>query len=219
MKKVYITAAAAYLPNQPIPNEEMEDYLGRVNGKNSVVKDRILKNNGITQRYYAIDKNQQTTHSNAKLAAGAIEVLMHKSNLGKNDIELICTGTTQGDHPVPGFASAVHAETGMGTCEIASFQSVCASGMMALKNAFMQIRANEKSNAICVGSELSSRLFKASRFEAQKAESLSFDTEFLRWMLSDGAGALLLQDKKNQNGISLRIDWIDLRSHAQEFPF
>src|SRR5690606_21792434 len=37
-------------------------------------------------------------------------------------------------------------------------------------------------------------------------------------MLSDGAGALVLQNKKNEQGISLRIDWIDIKSHANEFP-
>ncbi|MBU2020043.1 MAG: 3-oxoacyl-ACP synthase, partial [Bacteroidetes bacterium] len=93
-----------------------------------------------------------------------------------------------------------------------------ASGIMAVKNAFSQIKSNEKANAVCVGSELASRLFKASRFEAQGVDSLPFDAEFLRWMLSDGAGAFVLQNKKNEKGISLKIEWIDLKSHANEFP-
>ena len=36
-------------------------------------------------------------------------------------------------------------------------------------------------------------------------------------MLSDGAVAALVQDKANENGISLKIDWIDVRSYANEF--
>jgi len=131
---------------------------------------------------------------------------------------LLCTGTTQGDLPIPGFASMVHAGLDFNRCEIASFQSVCASGVMALKNAYSQIKSDEKQNAVCVGSELASRMFKASRFEAQKVDSLPFDAEFLRWMLSDGAGAFVLQNKKNEKGISLKIDWIDIKSHANEFP-
>jgi 3-oxoacyl-[acyl-carrier-protein] synthase-3 len=218
MNNVYITDSGAFLPNQAISNDEMEDYLGRINGKNSVVKERILKQNGITKRYYALDKNQQSTHTNAQLAIHAIRQALERSSLGERQIELLCTGTTQGDLPIPGFASMVHAGLDFPKCEIASFQSVCASGMMAIKNAYAQIKSNEKQNAVCVGSEFASRLFKSSRFEAQEISSLPFDAEFLRWMLSDGAGALVLQNQPKKNGLSLRIDWIDLKSHANEFP-
>ena len=45
---------------------------------------------------------------------------------------------------------------------------------------------------------------------------LPFDAEFLRWMLSDGAGAALLQRAPAARGVSLRVDWIDIRSYAHE---
>lgn len=218
MNKVFITSSGTFLPNKAISNDEMEDYLGRINGKNSSVKERILKQNGIQTRYYALNKEQVSTHSNAEMAANAIENALSKSNLRAKDIELLCTGTTQGDLPVPGFASMVHGELDFNNCEIASFQSVCASGVMALKNAYLQIKCGEKENAVCVGSEFSSRLFKASRFDSQEVKSVPFDTEFLRWMLSDGSGAFLLQNSAPKNTISLSIDWIDIKSHANEFP-
>jgi 3-oxoacyl-[acyl-carrier-protein] synthase III len=218
MNNVFINAIGIFLPNNPIPNDEMEAYLGKVNGVSSTVKHRILKQNGIQNRYYALNKNQQTTHSNATLAALAIDNALNKSPLDISTIQLLATGTTQGDLPVPGFASMVHAKSGLPNCEVASFQSVCSSGIMALKAAYSQIKNGEKTNAITVGSELASRLFKSSRFEAQGIKSLPFDTEFLRWMLSDGAGAFVVENKPNKNGLSLRIDWIDLKSHANDFP-
>ncbi|MES2588081.1 MAG: beta-ketoacyl-ACP synthase III [Bacteroidota bacterium] len=218
MSKVFITSSGVFLPNKAISNDEMENYLGKINGKSSSVKERILKQNGIKTRYYALNEEQESTHSNAEMAANAVVNALSKSNLKAKDIELLCTGTTQGDLPVPGFASMVHGELDFENCEVASFQSVCASGMMALKNAFLQIKSDEKQNAVCVGSEFSSRLFKSSRFEAQNIKSTPFDTEFLRWMLSDGAGAFVLQNKKPENTLSLSIDWIDLKSHANEFP-
>ncbi len=218
MNEVYITSSGTFLPNKAVSNKEMEDFLGRINGKESRAKERVLKQNGIKTRYYALNQKQETTHLNAELAANAVNDALQKSNLRSTDIQLLCTGTTQGDLPIPGFASMVHAGSDFNRCEVASFQSVCASGIMALKNAYTQIKSDEKENAVCVGSELASRMFKASRFEAQGVESLPFDAEFLRWMLSDGAGAFVLQNKKNENGISLKIDWIDIKSHANEFP-
>lgn len=219
MKSVFITAAGSFLPNQAISNDEMEDYLGRVNGKPSSAKSRILKQNGILGRYYALDKNGKTTISNAKMAAEAIRAGLERSNLRPGEVELISVGTTQADLPVPGFASQVHAELNTPPCELASFQSVCASGIMALKNAFAQIALGDKENAVVCGSEFASRLFKASRFEKQGIANLDFDTEFLRWMLSDGAGAFVLQNKAAPSGLSLRIDWVDIKSHAPLFPF
>ncbi|WP_405397014.1 beta-ketoacyl-ACP synthase III [Maribacter sp. Asnod2-G09] len=218
MSEVFITSTGSFLPNTAITNDEMEDYLGRIYGKDSRAKNRVLKQNGIKTRYYAIDKDQRSTHSNAQLAVGAVNNAIQKSGLRTTDVELLCTGTTQADLPIPGFASMVHAGLDFNRCEVANFQSVCASGIMALKNAYAQIKCDEKENAVCVGSELASRLFKASRFEAQGVKDLPFNAEFLRWMLSDGAGAFVLQNKKNENGISLKIDWIDLKSHANEFP-
>ena len=45
---------------------------------------------------------------------------------------------------------------------------------------------------------------------------LPFGNEFLRWMLSDGAGALLITPTPRPDGPSLRIDWIDIASYATE---
>jgi 3-oxoacyl-[acyl-carrier-protein] synthase-3 len=37
-------------------------------------------------------------------------------------------------------------------------------------------------------------------------------------MLSDGAGAVLLQQQANTKGLSLRIDWLDIVSFADQMP-
>lgn len=218
MKNVYITSSGIFMPNSPIANDEMEEFLGTINNKPSSLKKRILDQNGIKTRFYALDKQHQSTHTNAQMAGLAVTQALLKSNIKPKDVQLLATGTTQADLPVPGFASMVHGELDFGNCEVASFQSVCASGVMALKNAYIQIKCGEKDNAVCVASEFSSRLFKGSRFDAQQVTAVPFDTEFLRWMLSDGAGAMVLQNKKAESGISLKIEWIDLKSHANEYP-
>jgi 3-oxoacyl-[acyl-carrier-protein] synthase-3 len=47
---------------------------------------------------------------------------------------------------------------------------------------------------------------------------LAFENEFLRWMLSDGAGAWVLTDRPREEGLSLRVDWVDVVSFANEAP-
>lgn len=218
MQEVYINAIGTFLPNEAVTNDQMEDILGRVNGIDSRAKKRILDQNGIKSRFYALDNDQQSTHSNAQMAALAAKEAIKRSSVLLEDIQLISTGTTQGDLPVPGFASMVHGELSNSACELANFQSVCASGMMAIKEGYCQIKAEEKENALCIGSEFASRLFKSSRFDAQGLNSLPFDTEFLRWMLSDGSGSMVMQNQPNESGLSLKVEWIDIKSHAHEYP-
>ena len=220
MKKTYITSMGKFLPGEPIDNDSMEEYLGRIGGKRSRVRARILKQNGIQTRHYAIDRQQNTLFSNAEMAARAVHDAIVRGALELDDIDFLAAATSQGDFPLPGFASMVHAELKAPTCEIATLHGVCASGVMALKSAMLQVTSGGKSTAVACASEFASRLFKSSRFEAQakvKSGALSFDSEFLRWMLSDGAGAAVLRDSPAPDGLCFEIESIDLASYANRF--
>ena len=217
----YITAAGVFLPNAPVDNERMERVLGLVGGKPSRLRERILKQNGITSRHYALDEDGCTTHLNEELAVHAIHAAIAKRGLRPEQLEMLACGTTQGDVPVPSFASMVHGRLGGGPLELLSTTGVCCSSMAALLGAVRAIEGGHKKNAVVVGSELVSRNLKASRFESEGEDAEGYralDADFLRWMLSDGAGALVLENKPAEHGLSLRVDWIDLVSHAHERP-
>lgn len=212
---VYVTRSGHHLPGPAVDNDQIEEVLGRVNGKPSRLKARILKANGIRQRHYAIDAEHRTTISNAEMAARAGAACLEAAGLGKRDLGLLSVATSQGDLVLPGFGSQVQAALGLGDVELHTSHGICSSSMMALKTAFLSLAAGEHRRALVVASELASRLFKASRFEAAGAEP-DFNAEFLRWMLSDGAGALLLEGAPR--GRCLRIDWIRGYSHADAYP-
>ncbi len=219
----YITHIGKCLPGDPIPNDEMEAYLGQVSDLPSRVKARILKSNGIQQRHYALDRQQRTTISNSQMAAAAVRDALEQAGLDPRAIDLLACATTWPDLLVPGFASMVHGELPeLAPLEATSHQGVCCAGVAALKYAASQVQLGQKRRAIAVASELASRLFKHTRFEAETAtqagENLPFDTEFLRWMLSDGAGACLVSDRPASHGLSLKIDWIESVSHANAHP-
>jgi 3-oxoacyl-[acyl-carrier-protein] synthase III len=223
MYHAYINSIGKFLPGSPISNDQMEDYLGKVKGQKSKVKNRILKSNGIQQRYYALDQHQNTTYRNSQMAAHAIRDALAHANLEPAAIDLLCAGTTWPDLLVPGFASMVHGELPeFPPLEIISTHGVCCAGVTALKYAVTQVELGKREAAISVASELASRLFRNSNFEAEHGvkagKALSFDTEFLRWMLSDGAGAFLVKNHPNARGLSLKIEWIELVSHANAYP-
>src|SRR6185437_5290936 len=70
----YITATGSFLPGSPVPNEEIEEYIGTAGRSTSDLKAITLANCGIKTRHYAIDKNQRTVISNAAMAAGAVRL-------------------------------------------------------------------------------------------------------------------------------------------------
>src|SRR4030095_3119265 len=223
-KPVYINRIAGFLPGDPVSNDEMEQYLGFVGGNfRSKSKSIVLRNNKITNRHYAIDKSGISTHSNSQLTAEAIRRL-ESDDFKITDIQLLTCGTTSPDQLLPSHASMVHGELGNNPHEAISFSGSCCSGINALKYAFMSIASGNSTNAVTTGSEKLSHWMKAGNFkeEAEKLKKLeaqpylSFDKDFLRWMLSDGAAAALLSDTPNKSGISLKVEWIDICSFANE---
>jgi 3-oxoacyl-[acyl-carrier-protein] synthase-3 len=220
---VYINKLGKYLPNTAVSNEDMEEYLGLIEGIKSRSKNIVLRNNGIKTRYYAIDKSGRSTHSNAELTVEAIKNLFDE-NFRKEDIELLACGTTTPDQLLPSHASMVHGILQCPAIDVISPGGSCNSGMLALKYGYMSIRSGLSKNAVCSGSEKLSTWMLSKNFEEEakhlndlgKNPYIAFEKEFLRWMLSDGAGAALLQDKPNKNGFSLKINWIEIKSYANE---
>ncbi|WP_028768763.1 beta-ketoacyl-ACP synthase III [Shewanella fidelis] len=215
---VYINSSGHFLPGPAIGNDEIEAVLGLVNGKKSRLKHKILQSNGIKTRHYAIDKQQQTQISNSEMAAHAGRRCLDSSYLAANQVEMLSVATSQGDLVLPGFGSMVQAELDLSAVELHTSHGICSSSMMALKAAFTNIKAQESANALVITSELASRLFKHTRYEQVSGNEVDFNAEFLRWMLSDGAGALLLENQPRKTGKSLRIDWIKSFSHADVYP-
>lgn len=225
MSEAYITRIAKFLPNESVSNEEMEEYLGYINGKPSKSKAIVLRNNGIKNRYYALRKDGTVTHTNAEMAAAAVRDLFKNDAAGIGEIDLLSCATSSPDQLMPSHAAMVHGylpETA--SVEVVSPSGVCCAGMHAFKYAYMSVKLGEKQKAVSCASERLSSVLRADQFEdeiqqltkLEKNPYLAFEKDFLRWMLSDGAGAFLVEPSPNQEGISLRIDWIEGCSYANE---
>src|SRR5262249_50781228 len=117
LREVFITGTGAFLPGDPVPNDRVEDYIGLVGGRPSVVGQRALRWNGISTRHYALNTAGEPMHTNASMSAQAVRAALDDAGLGREDLQLLATATTQGDYLVPGHASAVHGEIGGGALE------------------------------------------------------------------------------------------------------
>ncbi len=222
MSNVYINRIAKVLPNKPVSNDEMEEILGYVDGKPSKARRVILRNNGIKTRYYTIDSNGNVTHNNAQLTKEAIDKLFD-DKFKEEDLEVLSCGTTTPDQLQPSHAVMVHGLFTKRSLELNSSAGICTSGMNALKYGFLSVKSGNSTNAVCTGSERLSTWMLAEKFNnevenlvaLEEKPILAFKKDFLRWMLSDGAGAILVEnDPKGE--LSLKIEWMEAYSYAHE---
>ena len=221
--QVYINSTSSYFPNNPVSNDEMEEYLGFIDGRPSKSKKIVLRNNAIVNRYYALEKGGKSTHTNAQMTALAVKELLKNNPDRLKDIELLSCGTSSPDQMMPSHGVMTHGWLPeLEAIEVVSPAGVCCAGMHAIKYAYLAIKSGETKLAIATGSERFSGLLVSDVFEeeAQKLKEMeenpfiAFQKDFLRWMLSDGASAFLMSDKPNPDGLSLRIDWIEGISYA-----
>lgn len=225
-RHAYITRSAVCLPHSPVENDRVEAVLGQVGERPSRARRIVQRNNGIRRRYYAIDPGTgQPSYTNAALTARAIKGLVG-DGFALDDIACLVCGTSNPDQLLPNHAVMVHGELGAPVCEVVATAGVCLSGTTALKYGWMSVLVGSARNAVVTGSEIASLGLRAQNYEAEAACSarslesrpeLAFEKDFLRWMLSDGAGALLLEPSPRP-GLSLRIEWIDIFSYAHQLP-
>lgn len=225
MQDVYITRISKFLPNEPVSNAEIEDYLGKINGKPSKAKNIVLRSNKIQTRYYAIGKNGIATHNNAQLTAEAIKILFKDNPEEIKQVEMLTAGTSSPDQFMPSHAVMVQGELPeLGAIEVMTASGNCCSGVQGMKYAYMNIANGFIKNAVSAGSERLSRTMRAEQFEPEvtdlnKLEEnsyLAFEKDFLRWMLSDGAAAVYMTSEKPKDKLSLKIDFIEVKSYANE---
>ncbi|QBG36991.1 beta-ketoacyl-ACP synthase III [Litorilituus sediminis] len=222
---VYINNLSAVMPNDPVSNADMEKVLGQVGGQRSRAKSIILRSNQIKSRHYGIDpETGEFNYTNAQLAAEAVEKLLPSaSELAQ--IDTLVASTSLPDQSLPNHGVMVHGELKNPPCEVISTSGICLCGVTALKYGYMAIKAGESKKGVVVASELASSVMHARNFtgesdykikQLEAKPELAFEKDFLRWMLSDGAGAALLSNEPSATGLSLKIDWIDVLSFANE---
>ena len=230
MPDCYITRTGAYLPGNPVHNQDINQYLGKVIGENRVRR-MILGVNGIHTRHYALDSKQNATHSLYELAAGAVKSCLAEQ-ADTSQIDYLSAGSTHTPLLAPGLSSILHDQLSKEqvldhSLEINSNSGICTSGAQALVNATRAVKSGDARAALAVGVEQATIALKSKAFRPvydlptmmkDFRKSKWFMSVFLRYMLSDGAGAFLLQSDPADQGHSLKVNWTYSRSFANQTP-
>lgn len=224
---IYLLAASHYLPGEPINNEQIDAYVAPLDQSSRRIKQRVLGENGIQTRHYAIDTEGNTVISHTEMACQAIQNCLQQAQVGLETVDILTSATSGGDVLMPGVANMLQGALHAPPMEVHSHQGICASSVLALKDAAQCLAQNsEQRTAVVVAAEMPSRIFKRSRFATQT--QVDFEAHFLRWMLSDGAGAVLLgrgtqvlkapASALAQRGLALKLKWIHAKSFSGDYP-
>ena len=220
--EVFVTRTAAYMPLAPVGNDEMEAVLGMVGGRPSRARRMVLRSNGIQHRHYVLDRvTGEPVMSNAEMAAEAVRAL---GDIGP--VDCLAAATSRADQLMPGHGVMVHGALGWPRLEVVSLAGICVAGAAAFKYAWLAVRGGDAQRAVAVASELISVGLRGINFEAESEHKvlelgerpeIAFEKDFLRWMLSDGAGAVLLENAP-RGPLSLKVHWVEMSSAAHELP-
>jgi 3-oxoacyl-(acyl-carrier-protein) synthase III len=152
-----------------------EEILREFPGKTA---EEIEKVTGIQQRYIISEGESATS-----LATEATNKALEMAGMSLDDIDAVIVATLLPDQPVPGAASALAKELGIGQALAFDLNAACSGWLYALEVGRAFIIGGTAKNALVVTAEILSRITNAKDHE----------TAFL---FGDGAGAAVLTPQK-----------------------
>ena len=177
MNNIKILESGSYFPKRKVNNEELENQLELQQGY-------IYKRTGIKERYYSKEETID------EIAIKAVENLFSKQEGLNYNIGLIIVATTTTNYLMPGIANKIQKELGINKCICLDILSGCAGFINAFDIAKLYLNTNKIERALVIGVE------NLSKYIDKKDISTSI-------ILSDGAGAILLEkNKKNKKYLS-----------------
>ena len=167
-----IIASSSYLPKRKVDNKE-------ISKKFNVDEEYIEKRTGIKQRYFAIDETIE------EMGKKAVEKLIQKAQIDKQEIGLIIVATTSSNKLMPGISNYIQKELEIEKCICLDILAGCSGFINATDIAQMYINSGKVEKAIVVGVDILSKY----------TNEEDIGTAII---LSDGAGATLYEKTEEE---------------------
>jgi len=203
---VSIIGTGSYLPGEPVPADAIDSVLGHIDGLPERVATRakrigraILSRTGVRHRYYALDPDTRTqTETNASIAEKAIRAALAAADAPADSIDLLIIAGPMADYACPPTSAILQGQLGIETCTEIEIHSNCTGTPKAIQIAIDMLGSGRYRRAAIVYAQLSSVFLRS---EFYNPDRVSFENLALRWIMSDGAGALILD--RDDDGIAL----------------
>jgi 3-oxoacyl-[acyl-carrier-protein] synthase III len=195
--KVRIAGTGSFLPGQPISIDEVDYFLGSLTGAPQKIqkwlermKDLMKEMLEVENYYFAIDPvSRKFTEDNITMSVKAANKALIAAGLKNTDIDLIVYGSAHQDQ-MPTASVRIQEALRIEKCGELSIHANCTSAYKALLTAYDMLRLGRYKRALVISSSMSSSELRA---EYYNQPIIKKEEAFLRYFLSDGAGALVLE--------------------------
>ena len=211
---VHVAGCGSYLPGKPIRFEDIDAALGDLTDAPERLR-RWMRSTAdvlgglLDVRYvhYALDPaTREFTDDNVTMAVKAARAALRSAGLPPEGIDLICYGSAHQDQ-MPTASVRIQEALGIERCEELSIHANCTSAYKALYLAHRLIRSGQNRHALVLSSSISSSELRAEYYNQALADR---ESVFLRWFLSDGAGALVLTaDPALSKGLEVETSFME----------
>ena len=202
---IRIAGTGSYLPGPPIDLATLKAFLRTYpDGLSEQEQDRLIAETGIVTRHLAIDvADESRRETNTSMAAEAGRRALQAAGWKPDDVELLVVTTIIPDHLIPPTSTLVQEALGISRCVELEISANCTAPYKALRFAASELTLGHCQRALVCSSQYTSFL---GRPPWSNPDYMNAQQGALRWIVSDGAGALALE--RSERDIELRI-WLE----------
>ncbi|OQZ07091.1 MAG: hypothetical protein B6D36_01610 [Planctomycetes bacterium UTPLA1] len=208
---VHLAGTGSFLPGSPVTNDRLEDVLGRLDGAPPKVRSfveamgpRMLERSGINARHFAVDpETGKLTHTFASMAEVACRNALAMADIRPQEVDLIVMSCPSYDQSTPPTSALLQERLGIDACAEMEIHSNCSGTGKGVQIAFDAIARGRYKTALVCYAQLSSVYLRSCYFNQSQVNKVN---AALRWILADGAGAVVLTSDENRRGAPLLID-------------
>lgn len=198
LQRVRIAGTGSFLPNDPVPNDRLEDVLGRLTDAPARVLGfiknmgpRMFSGGGVEQRHFAVDpETHKLTHTAADMAEQAARNALEAARRKPNDVELLLFACPIYDFSTPATSTILQERLGIEKCAEMEIHSNCSGVGKMVQIAFDALRLGRYKTALVAYSQLSSVYLRSCYFNQPQMNKTQ---AALRYILADGSAALVLE--------------------------
>lgn len=198
LSRVRVAGTGAFLPNPPVENDRIDAVLGPLDdaplGVRTMLRTtarRLLAQSGIERRHFAVDPaTGRLTHDVAGLAEQAAVRALEDARLAPADVGLLLVTSPAYDTLTPPTSARLQERLGIASCAEIEIHSNCAGVGKCMQVATDALTLGRYDTALVVAVQHSSSMLRAAYYNQAR---VGFEEAALRYILSDGAGAVVLR--------------------------